>query len=65
MLHCELFPYLPSIFEKMVTLPRKPIVFDYDDAIFHNYDINPKWYVRKLGKNFIIQLEQQNSFLWK
>tara|TARA_B100000900_G_C20595168_1_gene723119 strand:+ start:774 stop:1859 length:1086 start_codon:yes stop_codon:yes gene_type:complete len=47
-LHCELFPYLPSVFEKIVTLPGKPIVFDYDDAIFHNYDINPKWYVRKL-----------------
>ena len=46
-LHCELFPYLPGPFEKIVTLPRKPIIFDYDDAIFHNYDINPKWYVRK------------------
>jgi len=46
-LHCELFPYLPGLFERLVTLPGKPIVFDYDDAIFHNYDINSKWYVRK------------------
>jgi glycosyltransferase involved in cell wall biosynthesis len=46
-LHCELFPYLPGLFEKIATLPRKPIIYDYDDAIFHNYDINSKWYVRK------------------
>ena len=47
-LHCELFPYLPGLFEKIATLPGKPIIFDYDDAIFHNYDVNSKWYVRKL-----------------
>ena len=39
-LHCELFPYLPGLFEKLAALPGKPIIFDYDDAIFHNYDIN-------------------------
>ncbi len=47
-LHCDLFPYMPGIFEKLVTYPGKPIVYDLDDAIFHNYDLNPRWYVRKL-----------------
>lgn len=45
-LHCELFPYLPSLAERLVTLPGKPIVFDFDDAIFHNYDLNPRRQVR-------------------
>lgn len=47
-LHCELLPYLPSLFEKIVKLPKKPIIYDFDDAIFHNYDLNPKWYVKKI-----------------
>ena len=47
-LHCELFPFFPSLFEKIVKIPRKPIIYDFDDAIFHNYDLNPKWYINKL-----------------
>jgi glycosyltransferase involved in cell wall biosynthesis len=34
----ELFPYLPGLFERLAGLARVPIVVDYDDAIFHNYD---------------------------
>jgi len=34
----ELFPYLPSIFEKLISLSGKPILYDFDDAIFHQYD---------------------------
>jgi glycosyltransferase involved in cell wall biosynthesis len=45
-LHCELFPYLPSGFESLVRIPGKPIIFDYDDAIFHNYDSNPSKAIR-------------------
>jgi len=37
-LHCELFPYLPGMFEKLVGLGGKPLVYDYDDAVFHWYD---------------------------
>lgn len=36
--HCEMFPYLPGVFERLTALPGKPVVFDYDDAIFHMYD---------------------------
>ena len=50
-LHCELFPYLPGFIEKLIKLPKKPIVFDYDDAIFHNYNLNPNKKIRMfLGK---------------
>lgn len=36
-IHCELFPYLPL--EGLARGIRRPIVFDYDDAIFHMYDV--------------------------
>lgn len=45
--HCELFPYLPSIIENgAARLAGRPIVFDYDDAIFHMYDENASPAVR-------------------
>lgn len=34
----EMFPYLPGWFEKLVFWSNKPVVVDYDDAIFHQYD---------------------------
>ncbi|MEP1201232.1 glycosyltransferase family 4 protein [Tateyamaria sp.] len=45
-LHCELFPYLPGLVEKLSIWPGKPIVFDFDDAIFHNYDLHPRRQLR-------------------
>lgn len=46
--HCELFPYLPGVFERLASLPRRPVIFDYDDAIFHQYDDHPDPRVRRL-----------------
>lgn len=44
----EAFPYLPYVFESML-LPRGvPLAVDYDDAIFHNYDLHPSPMVRRL-----------------
>ncbi|MEI6708282.1 MAG: glycosyltransferase family 4 protein [Methylococcales bacterium] len=34
----ELFPFLPSIFESLLSKIGIPYIVDYDDAIFHNYD---------------------------
>lgn len=34
----ELFPYTPLWIEKLLLKGKKNIIFDYDDAIFHNYD---------------------------
>lgn len=47
-LHCELFPFLPGLVERLAHLPGKPVVFDYDDAIFHNYDRHRNPLVRAL-----------------
>lgn len=46
--HCELFPYLPSGFERLAYLHGKPIIFDYDDAIFHMYDASRRNFIRRL-----------------
>ncbi|MBN8544216.1 MAG: glycosyltransferase family 4 protein [Alphaproteobacteria bacterium] len=40
----ELFPYLPL--EWLIRLTNKPVILDYDDAIFHQYDQHPNPLVR-------------------
>ena len=44
--HCEVFPFIPGFLEQIIKYPRKPIVFDFDDAIFHNYDLHRNPIVR-------------------
>ena len=44
----ELFPYLPGWAERLARLPGKPVVVDYDDAIFHMYDSGRSAAVRRL-----------------
>lgn len=44
----ELFPYLPPLFEQILSLLKVSYIVDYDDAIFHNYDMHPNKYVQKL-----------------
>ena len=47
--HCEFFPYLPGFVESAAgRIGHRPIVFDYDDAIFHMYDAAPSPLVRSL-----------------
>jgi glycosyltransferase involved in cell wall biosynthesis len=42
----ELFPWLPSWAERILSLFKIPYIVDYDDAIFHNYDLNNKRIIR-------------------
>ena len=57
----ELFPYLPSLFEKLIALKGKPIIYDFDDAIFHQYDSHKSRFVRKiLGKKLEPLLSSSN-----
>lgn len=46
--HCELFPYLPGPFERLAGWGGRPVVYDFDDAIFHMYDLHPSRAVRRL-----------------
>jgi len=42
----EIFPWLPSWAEWLLARAHVPYIVDYDDAIFHNYDLNPRRLVR-------------------
>lgn len=43
----EIFPYLPAFAERLLRLLGRPYVVDYDDAIFHNYDLSDSWIIRR------------------
>ncbi len=52
-IHKELFPYMPGWLEGVIGRLGIPVVYDFDDAIFHNYDLNPRSLVRRLlGRRF-------------
>ena len=44
----ELFPYLPHWLESMLARSARPYVVDYDDALFHKYDLSSRPLVRRL-----------------
>lgn len=47
----DLFPFLPAIFERYIQYRRVPYIFDYDDPVFHQYDLHASRLVRLvLGK---------------
>ncbi len=63
-LHCEVFPFLPGLVERFVSLPGKPVIFDYDDAIFHNYDLHSNTIVRSvLGQKLKTTIRQASMAL--
>lgn len=44
----EIFPYFPATFEWLLSRLGVKYIVDYDDAIFHNYDLAEKCWVRTL-----------------
>ncbi len=59
----ELFPYLPYFFEKLIFLSNKGYIVDYDDAIFHNYDLHPNPFIRSLLGKKIDLVMKGSSFV--
>lgn len=55
----ELFPWLPAWFEKILEGARIPYIVDYDDAVFHRYDLHPSSLVRFLLKHKIDRVMQR------
>nr|MBI1230058.1 glycosyltransferase [Cytophagales bacterium] len=43
----EFFPYFPPVAEWFISR-SKGFVVDFDDAIFHNYDLSPSLFLRKI-----------------
>ena len=53
-LEAELFPFIPAWIEKLLyRFCRIPVVVNYDDAIFHRYDLGSNWLKKALLKNKI------------
>jgi glycosyltransferase involved in cell wall biosynthesis len=44
----ELFPFMPAWIDNLLPVGGIPSVIDYDDAIFHGYDLHPRSPVRAL-----------------
>lgn len=44
----EIFPWLPALTEKFIHRVGIPYVVDFDDAIFHKYDLHRNRFVRRL-----------------
>lgn len=57
----ELFPYFPAWFEKMYRIFGVRYIVDYDDAIFHNYNLHPNLLLRKLFGNKIAKVMQYSN----
>ena len=55
-LHCEAFPYLTPLLEKYLAFRKIKYIYDYDDAIFHNYDQHSNRLVRWLLKEKIAEV---------
>jgi glycosyltransferase involved in cell wall biosynthesis len=49
----ELLPMLPAGFEALLRVFKIPYVVDYDDAVFHRYDMNPNPLIRMFLKHKI------------
>jgi glycosyltransferase involved in cell wall biosynthesis len=52
----ELFPYFPAWFERLFSLCNIKYIVDYDDAVFHNYDLHPNPIIRFILKNKISKI---------
>ncbi len=58
----ELFPYIPFWLEKLFLRKKTKVVVDYDDAVFHTYDKNKHWVVRKiLGRKISSVIKNADS----
>lgn len=42
----EIFPYFPALVERLLRFLGIAYVVDYDDAIFHNYDLSEQVFIR-------------------
>ena len=59
----ELFPWLPAWFESFLSVSKIPYVVDYDDAVFHRYDIHRSRLVRALLGHKIDRVMQRAALV--
>jgi glycosyltransferase involved in cell wall biosynthesis len=63
-IHCELFPYLPGLFEAWIRWNGIPYILDYDDAIFHQYDNHKNILFRWAFKSKIKRIIRGAKAVW-
>ena len=44
----DALPWIPAVFETSLIPSNIPLVLDYDDAVFHQYELHPNFALRKL-----------------
>lgn len=59
--HCELLPYFPGWMDALIHCAKKPVIYDFDDAIFHQYDQHPNALVRRLLGNKLAPLLKRSK----
>lgn len=60
----ELFPYLPAYAEFLLKLFGKKYIVDYDDAVFHNYDLSKNKLVRFWMGDKIDRVMRHATMVW-
>jgi glycosyltransferase involved in cell wall biosynthesis len=63
LLEYELFPYFSSVFEYLLKKRGIKFIVDYDDAIFHKYDMSNNKYIQVLLKNKIAKVMKYASYV--
>lgn len=59
----ELFPYFPSIFEKLFRVLNVKYIADYDDAIFHNYNTSNNFFIKLFLSNKIDDVMKNANYV--
>jgi glycosyltransferase involved in cell wall biosynthesis len=59
----ELLPWFPAIFETLLQKLHTPYVVDYDDAVFHRYEMHSNFLVRTLLKHKIDHVMRHASLV--
>lgn len=59
----ELFPYFPSLFEKLLSVFNVKYIVDYDDAIFHNYNESKNGLIRFILSNKIDSVIKKANYV--
>ena len=60
----EVFPYLPALAERFLAFIGKGYIVDYDDAIFHNYDLSNNFVLRNfLAKKIDVVMRKSSCVI--
>ena len=60
----EIFPYMPAIAERLLKWFGRRYIVDYDDAIFHKYDLSEKTFLRRiLGRKIDVVMQHADCVL--